>query len=818
MLETAWQDARHGARMLAKNPGFSLVAVLSIAIGVGANTAMFSVADGLIFRPLGVPEASGLVTLNEIMPTGEVRNGGISYPDYLDIRDRSRSFEGLIAFRGMLASFAGTRGEQAQGRYGLAVTGNFFDVLRVRPVLGRGFVSDEDRVPGRDAVVVLAHESWTEQFGADPAILGRSIRVGGRDFAVVGVAPERFTGVDLYLPPAFYVPLAMLPAIDGGEVGILERRDVRRLDVLGRLRPGVSLAQASQEVRLFAAALEQTHPDTNRQHGMLARTETEARFEEYAPMHSLGVMLLGLALAVLLVACANVAGLLASRAPVRARELAVRLAVGGSRGRLVRQLMTESTLIAAAGGAAGLALAYGGIRSFQQFQVPSDVGIRLTYELDRRALVVGFVVAALSALLSSVIPAWRSSRALDLSSTLRNATKASVVPRLWGRHGLVATQIGLTLVMLTVAVSFYRAFEAEYGRGPGFRTDHLLLATVDPGLAKYDARRTEDFYRQLETRVSAIPGVTSVATSSFVPLSQGTAPVTIVPEGYELPPNIASLSVVAARVDEDYLDAIGIPLVQGRQFDRRDAADAPPVAIVSRGMANRYWPGEDPLGKRIRLTAANEWVVIVGVAADAKFRLFTPASTPFLYLPRQQSPVARSTLLVRTAGDSAAVAAPVRAAIAEIDREMPVLLLRTMEDFYYASARNLNVVVVRTVAGMGAMGLALALIGLYGLMAYAVSRRTREIGIRMAVGARPQSVLGMILRQGCAPSALGVALGVVASVGVGGLLRSAFAGTGGDAVTYLLVVPGVVLVVMLAAYVPARRAAAIDPLVALRQD
>ena len=417
------------------------------------------------------------------------------------------------------------------------------------------------------------------------------------------------------------------------------------------------------------------------------------------------------------------------------------------------------------------------------------------------------------------MPAWRSSRARDLSSTLRHATPPSSADlRLWGRHGLVATQIALTLVVLTVAVSFYRAFEAEYGRGPGFRTDHLLLATVDPGLARYDARQAEEFYQRLEERVSAIPGVTSVATSSFVPLSQGAAPAVIVPEGYELPPDTENLTVMAARVDEDYLETIGIPLVAGRHLDRRDTADAPRVAIVSSGMARRYWPGQDPLAQRLRLTASNEWAVIVGVAADTKFRLFTPPSTPFLYLPRHQSPIARSTLLVRTAGDSASVAAPVRAAITGIDREMPILLLRTMEDFYYASARNLNLLVVRTVAGMGAMGLALALIGLYGLMAYAVSRRTREIGIRMAVGAKPRSVLGMILRQGCAPSACGVVLGVVASVGVGGLLQRAFAGTSGDAVTYLLVVPAVAIVVTLAAYVPARRAAAIDPLVALRQE
>jgi putative ABC transport system permease protein len=547
----------------------------------------------------------------------------------------------------------------------------------------------------------------------------------------------------------------------------------------------------------------------------------DARLAEYSPMAGLSAILIGLALAVLLVACANVAGLLTSRAPVRAREIALRLAIGGSRGRLMRQLITESTVIAVLGGLAGLALGYAGIRSFQQFQIVSDVGVRLTYELDGRAIVVGIAVAALSALLASAIPAWRSTRARDLSSTLRNTTTpASRTARLWGRHGLVASQIALTLVLLTVSLSFYRSFQVVYGRGPGFHTDRMLLTSLDSGLAKYDPEQSEAFYRLLKERVAAIPRVRSVALTTFVPLNQDSQErVTMVPEGFELPAGVADETVAAARIDEDYLATIGIPIVSGRGFQASDTLQAPRVAIVSRGMSARYWPGQSPLGKRIRLTGANAgWVEIVGVAEDINFRLFTSRSTPFLYLPHMQNRSMRNTLVARTESGSAEIATQVRAAIVETGREVPILSMRTIEAFYSANVRNLNSVVVRTVAGMGILGLLLALIGLYGLTAYAVNRRTREIGIRMAVGALPSSMVRMVLRQGTLPSVGGVAAGVAASIGTGGLIQRVLPGTMAGGVTYLMIVPVVVVVVMLAAYLPARRAARVDPLLALRQD
>ena len=820
MLETIAQDVRHGIRMLVKNAGMSLIAVLSIAIGVGANTAMFSIADGLVLRPLPVPDADAVITVRTTTPTGQTTNG-VSYPDYADLRDSIQSFEGLAATQTLAAGLARDTTGSAQGVLGRAVTANYFDVMHVRPDLGRGFTAEEDRVPGRDAVVVLAHETWTQRFGADPGIVGREVRLSGRPFTVIGVAPQAFTGTDMFVPPAFYIPLAMLPSLTAGGVpDQLQRRDLRSLRVVGRLTPGVALAQAAGQVRLLGDSLKQTYPATNEGFGMLLERDIDARFSQVSQLAALAVMLIGLSIAVLLVACANVAGLLTSRAPVRAREIALRLAIGGSRPRLIRQLITETALVAIAGAVSGLGLGYLGIVSFRALQIPT-MGVRLRYELDGRALTVGLVVAGVAAILSSAIPAWRSTRATDLSGTLRNATTpAARSARLWGRHGLVMTQIALTLVVLTLALSFYRAFENEYSRGPGFRTDHVLLTELDPGLAGYDQVRANRFYQLVRDRVAALPGVRSAALTSFVPLSQaGGGRMNGVPEGVTLPRGARSLPIGAASADERYLDTIGIPIVRGRGLHATDTADAPRVAVVSSGLAARYWPNQDPLGKRIEIVGPGGGPVeVVGVAADAKFALFTPNSTPFMYLSRLQSPTTRQTLLVQTTAESAGVATLVRDAIAATDRSVPVLGTWTMEAYYYASAKNLNTVVVRTVAAMGAMGLVLALIGLYGLIAYAVSRRTREIGIRMAMGAVPGSVLRLVLRQGSLPSVAGIVLGVMASVGAGNAIQAFFPNTGASAMTFLLIVPVVVVVVMLAAYLPARRAALIDPLAALRQD
>jgi predicted permease len=522
----------------------------------------------------------------------------------------------------------------------------------------------------------------------------------------------------------------------------------------------------------------------------------------------------------MLAACANVAGLLTSRAPERAREIAVRLAMGAGRWRLVRQLVTETLLIATAGGAAGIALAYGAIWLLQARDIITDIGVRVQFLADRRVMAAAVVMAAASTLVAGLVPAWRAARSGDLSGTLRNgAESGGRRARLWGRHVLVSAQVALALALVTVGVFLYRAFDTELRRGPGFRTDHVLLVNIDAGLASFDAAKGARFYDQLQDRVAALPGVSSVALSSFMPLNQDNREnIPIVPEGFQLPQGVDNLVVGASRVDEDYFETMQVPLVSGRGFSRADTADAPRVAVVNQTAAARYWSGQDPIGRRVRLPG-NVWAQVVGVAADGKYNFIAEGALPFVFLAHRQTPALRTTLLVATPGETAAIAAPVRAAVQALDRDVPITGTWTMERFYAGNVVSLSVLLTSVVGSMGLLGLGLAMVGLYGLVAYAVSRRTREIGIRMAIGALPGSVLGMVMRHGLLLAASGAAIGIVATFGLRGVLSAMFpASPGMDVLLYAMVVPALLAVTLIAALVPALRAARIDPLAALRQD
>ena len=838
MISTIWKDLQHAARMLRKNPAFALVAMASIAIGVGANAAMFSLADTLVLRPLTVPRADEVVTVSAVVPTSgflSPTQTALSYPDYEDLRDQSRSFAGLIGFRVIVAAFADRPDQPAQRKFGMAVSGNLFDTLAVPAASGRAIGIEDERVPGRDRVVVLDHDLWQQQFSADPGVIGRQIRIGGDAMTIIGVMPEGFTGPDQFVQPAFYIPLAAIPALgNSSSRNELQQRDIRNIAVKGRLKPGVSVGQAAREAALIAANLERGYPDTNRNQGLTVKTEFDARVSARPQLAGAAVMALTLSLAVLIVACANVASLLTSRAPVRAREMALRLAIGAGRLRLVRQLLVESLLIAAGGGAVGLLLGNAVIVMLQQLQLPTDVPLKLAFEMNTRVLTVGLVVATLSTVIASLVPSWKSART-DLVSNLKSQTTADARgTRLWGRNVLVCGQVALSLVLLTVAVFLYRAYNSEYGRGPGFRTDHVLLMSFQPDLAGYDVARAERFYDLLTARAREIAGVRTVGVTSSVPFDAISVENTsVAPEGFQLPEGTPSVRVRSARVDEDYFATLNIPLRAGRAFRSSDTLDTPPAAVVNETFAARYWPGQPAIGKRFRLMASGgggtanlggatqPWVEIVGIAVDTRYRSVAEGPTEFIYYSRRQRPTPDATIMLHTTVDPSSLAEPLRAAVRAIDPNMPVFGVRTMEDFYYASSAASTSLLIELVGGMGSIGLLLSVIGLYGLVAYSVNRRTREIGIRMAVGAQARSVLQMVMRQGLVLAGSGTVVGVLASAATGRLLRAAFPFPNVatvDVVTYLVVVPALLLVTLLAAYVPARRAAHIDPLVALRME
>lgn len=811
-------DLRYAVRTLRHNPGFALTAIVSIALGIGANSAIFSMADALVLRPLAVARPSNVVTLSPRSRTGDRGAAGFSYPNYVDFRAAARSFDGLVAFDLLPVAFAKDANTQPQLTMGMTVSGNFFSTLGVRPQLGRGFRPEEDGVPGRDAVIVLAHSLWTSELAADPNVIGRRVRLNGREFHVIGIAPESFTGMDQYVRPAFYVPLMMAPGLSESTHGdLLTNRRQRTLEIKGRLAPGVSVHAAGAEATAIFQSLEKAHPDMNRGIGAAVLTELQARAEENPfDMYLVGLLSF-LVIVVLSIACGNVANLVLSRGRARAREVAVRLAIGAGRRRLVRQLMTESLVIALAGGALGLLIAAYAVELFATVEVPGDVPVVLGFELNARVVWFTCVIAILSALLVGLVPALQSTRA-DIVATLKTGESNDARRRLFGRSMLVAAQIAGALVLVVAATQLYRGLSYALTHELGFRLDHRLTMRLDPSLAAYAPAQSEQFYTALVERAPGIAGVRSAALSSWLPNTTDGGRVTVVPEGFTFPPGQENARVFANTVDHHYFETFAVRIVRGRGFLPSDRAASPPVVVVNELFAERYL-GDRPVGKRIRLVShGDRWAEVVGVSVIVKqFNAIAPPAA-LVYLPFSQHPQPRMTLIAETSGDPAAVAPSLRALVRSIAPDVPVFRVRTMEDlFEQRSVKTVNLI-LGTVVSAGLLGLFLALIGLYSVVAYQVNRRTREIGIRMAIGAGQPQVLRMILKQAAVIGVSGIVIGTIISFAAGRGMTAALDTPALDPVLFSAAPAALLLTTLLAAAIPARRASRIDPQQALRQD
>ncbi|MBV9305826.1 MAG: ABC transporter permease [Acidobacteriaceae bacterium] len=817
-LETFVQDLRYAFRLLRRSPGFSIVAVLSLAIGIGAVSAIFSLSDLLLLRPLPVPHPAEVLTVGSTSPSTSL--GGISYRDYLDFRDKNTTFSGLSAFAETTVSIARRVGEMPIVRSGLFVSGNFFSVLEVEPQIGRGFRPGEDQALGRDPVVVLGHSLWQSQFNSDKRILGQRIRLNGLEFLVIGVAPERFTGPAQFSRPAVYIPFAMWPALVNSPRNPLEARDFRVLTVKGRLKPGITIQQANAEMQALARELAESYGDINHNIGATVKTEFDARLKLSAVEAMLVVLLSLLAGAVLLVACANVASLLLSRARNRSRETAIRLAVGSGRGRLIRQLLTESLVLALAGGAFGLLLAFAGISAFSRINSgASDTQLMGSTHLDSRVLFFSLAVSVFSTLLFGLAPALQASKQ-DINLTLKDGAGLGMdASGFWGRNNLVRIQIACSMMLVVVASIVYLGFRGPLASSPGFRIDHLVLMTFQPELSRYTEAQAQQFFRRLTERVSEEGGVRSVTLTSSIPMSFEQQATNIVPEGYQLPRGVEFFSVLSSIVDDNYFSTMGIPLVRGRALTSLDKANAPLTAVINEELAKRYWPGQEVIGKRFRLNGrAGPFVEIVGVAKTAKYTWIAETPQSYLYLPLRQHPQNRMTLAAYISAGPAKVIPALRKLVGDLDSNQPVYNVRTMEEFYRKQAIDTPTVLTETIAALGLMGLGLAMVGLYGLVAYSVLQRTREIGVRVALGADRRTILKMVLRDGLRISLTGAVFGLLAGFAVEHIILANFSTAKSDALTFIILPPLVVLVTLLASAGPARRAALIDPMVALRYE
>jgi predicted permease len=811
------QEIRQSLRLIARNPGFSAVAVLSLALGIGANASVFSLADVMLFRPLAVNDPGRVFTI-ATFAVGDRLAGGVSYPKYRQLRDQSRSFDGLIAYRTSTFSFTKSSADVPQARAGMIVSENFFSVLGIQPMPGRGFLPEDGRASGRNAVVVLDYGTWNDQFNRSTSIVGGSVHINGIDFSVVGVAPESFRGIDERNRPAFYVPSTMSQRLSATRGDPLEDNRDHSWQVKGRLKTEVSQRAAQAELTTMWTDIEQRSPQTDRSRQIAVQSELQARagMRPDVILVPLLMILVGL---VLIIACANVANLLLGRARARSREIALRLALGGTRLRLFRHLLIESLLLSLIAAVVGLLFAYVGIRFFQAFPPVSDVSVAPSPELDGRVLGVCLLAAMASTLFFGLAPAWRSART-GLAMTLKSGeTSAGAHPRSIGRNVLVVSQIALAMVLLVASGMLVDAFRKTLVLSPGFRTDHLVMMEFDTSLARHDSAQSEEFYRRLVRSAQGLRGVRSVTLTDSPPLGlQGVR--NVIPEGYQFPRGQETLQAMAAVVDEHYFATTKTDILQGRAFTAADDEGSRRVAIVNEEFARRYWPGENAIGKRLRLNGKDGvWADVVGIARTGKYLFIAEPPSAFVYLPFAQNHGPRMILLAESDGDPASLTEPLRNLVHSIDVDQPVYNVQSFSSFYEQRAVRVPLMILQTVAAMGVMGIALALVGIYALVSYSVARRTRDIGLRMAIGADRLSVLKMVLGQGLVLSTLGITIGGLISVGVARLLAAGLTGLGAPHPATFVVAPiAVLLATMAASYVPARRASLVDPIAALRYE
>ena len=818
-MDTVWQDVRHGAGMLRKNPGFTATIALTLGLGIGANAAVFSIINVLLLRPLPVANPHNLYVL-AITHQDNEQPHSVSWADYVDYRDRANVFSDLAAYA---IDFAGLSADNRADRIAVSyVTGNFFSMLGIQPAFGRLILPTEGRVFGADPVVVLGHGYWKKRFGGDPSVVGRTVLVNGRPFTVVGVVPEHFHGVYALVEFDAYLPHGMLfPERSWREQ--IERRDNHEMRVMGRLREGVTQRQAQAAVDVLARQLETQYPDTNKTVRARIIREPLARPEPNSSDNNpyvagIFLMLVGL---VLLVACVNVVNLLMVRATVRQRELAVRAALGAGRRRLVRQLLTESLLLAAAGAAAGAAI--GGLvsRMLTRLTIPVDIPIRFDLPFDWRVFGYIAVVALGTGVAVGLLPALRASRA-DVNEVLREGGRgmAGSGTRQLARSALVVGQVAVSLVLLVAAALFVRSVQRAQSVDLGFDPAHVLNLSMDVSQQGTEEAQGRAFYDEVERRVRAMPGVESVSYAYSVPFGYYNASEYVEAEGQAIPKETRRPFAAFNAVGPDYFQALRIPIVKGRGFTREDDERGRRVAVVNEFMAARYWPAQDPIGKRFRMSGADTaWLEVVGVSKDGKYNYIFQDPGMYFFMPIAQHYRALRALHVRTTGDPELLAPVIQKEIRSLNPALPVYDVRSMtrlldgpNGFFLLQMGALFG------GGLGLLGLALALVGIYGVVSYAATQRTQEIGVRMALGAQPRDILRLVVGQGLLLVAAGIVVGLLGAFGVSRLLTTLLFGISStDTVTFITVPLALGTMALLASYVPAFRATRIDPVKALRE-
>jgi predicted permease len=812
------QDAAYAIRMMRQSPLFTIAAILALGLGIGANTAIFSLLNATVLNPLPVREPSRLVSL-QMTDRQTPGYSPISTYNFRDLRDQVAVFDGMAAFAFAAGRLTG-RDREPEQLFGISVTGNYFHVLGVEAAVGRTFLPAEDATRGAHPVVVLSDGAWTRLFGRDPALVGRIIRLSGHSFTVIGITPPRFQGTFALFAPDFYVPLAMYDTLVPGTEWYESRR-WRWLNVFARLKPGIDIDEARAATDVVASGLQRAYPDVNKGRSVAVIPLAQALInpDQHDTFLRTGVLLSALVAMVLLIACANLANLLLARAAARTREVALRLALGAGRGRIVRQLLTESLLLAGAGGALGLLLAAWTHRLLWaarpvQFQQPA---VRL--EIDGYVLAFTAGVSLVTGVLFGLAPALHVSRA-DINTTLKESGRQpSAGGRQRFRAALIVGEVALSLFALVVSGLFLRSLWQAQQIAPGFKPDRLAIGNINLGTGGYTAERAHVFYERLIADLDARPDVEGVAITDRPPLTPGTA-YTINVEGRLPPPGAMGFTTGLAEVMPGYFQVMGIPLTAGRDFSASDRRGTRAVAIINESMARLHWPGGNPIGQRFD-SLVGEAFEVIGIVRDSKYNTLGEGPTPFFYIPTLQRAslgFGAVNLIVRSRSDAVAVLPTVRAVLRELDPDVPLANPATMNDVL-AQALWAPRLITALVSAFGVLATLLAAIGLYGVMAYTVTLRAHEIGLRMALGATRGNILGGVVGRGMTLTVVGVAIGVIGALaaarGLGGLLYDVGPT---DPVAFVGMPLLLALVAFAACYFPARRASRVDPLITLRGE
>jgi predicted permease len=816
-METLIQDIRFGARRLLKSPGFTLIAIVSLALGVGANTAIFTLVNAVLLRPLPVAHPEQIVSVAVRGKNDSMQ--AFSYPNYVDFRDRNQVLSGLIVDR--FAAMSLSRDGNNQRIWGYLVSGNYFDVLGVQPIKGRTFVPEEDRTKLSHPVVVISYNCWQRRFGGDPEIVGKEILLNNHLFKVIGIAPEGFNGTEIIFTPELWVPMMMDGWIEPGS-NWLDRRDSKNIFAIGRLKEGVSVEQAQASLNLLAEELGREYPDSNEGETIKLVPPGFILPDIQGAVVNFAWVLMGAVALVLALACTNLASLLLARGTERRREVAIRLSLGANRARLIRQLLTESILLSLAGGLAGLWLAAWIKSTVVALRPPVDFPLTFALELDWRVMLFAMLVSLVTGALFGLMPALQATNP-DLVSALKDTSSQAGYRRSRLRSGLVVAQIALSLVLLIGAGLVVRALQQLQTMNPGFETQNRLMLSADLSLQGYDEARGQQFFRQAVERISALPGVRSAAVTSFVPLSLDFSSNWIFVEGQPSERGANHQTAMVGSVGVGYFETMGVRLVAGRAFSDQDKDGVTKVAIVNQTFVRRILPdaksAEDAIGRRVSFKSAEgPFMQIVGVVRDGKYFNIGEEPREFIYTPMLQDYSSSATLVVRTTGDPEPLIAPARNAVQSLDETLPLFNVMTMTEHMRLSLFPARVAAA-ILGGFGLLALILAAIGIYGVTSYSVAQRTREIGIRMALGASLASVSRMIVRQGVRLAGLGLAIGLGAALLLTRLMSGLLFGVSPtDPLTYAIILVVLAGAALSACLIPARRAAKVDPIIALRQD